>query len=86
MAKESMNDLVKRIVGEICAQKPELKINRPFNIVLYDPLGQRMNGIMKSEKNLQDAVRTFFEQLEKEPTYVGEILFYSPIKTVVYKK
>lgn len=86
MAKESMNDLVKRVVSEICSKKPELNIQRPFNVVLYDPQGQRMNGVMKSEEGLARAVRTFFEQLEKEPTYVGEILFYVPVKTVVYQK
>jgi hypothetical protein len=86
MAKESIEDLVKKVVEEICENNKNLDINRPFSIVVYDPQQPRELGLMATRDSLKSAVRTLYQWTEREPLHIGEILLYKPKTKVIYTK
>lgn len=86
MATENIDDLVKRVVGEILEENQDLTANQPFNIVVYDARWLRIHGIFITHNSLPQAVRDLYKNLQLEPKYEGEILLYKPKLRVVYKK
>lgn len=86
MTRESLEDIVKKIIEEICQNHKSLDITKPFSIVVYDPLRSRMEGLNGTRDSLKNAVRTLLSWLDKEPASIGEILIYKPKTKVIYRK
>ena len=86
MTKESMENLVKRVVKEICEKNKRLDPTSPFSIAVYDPQKSRSEGLIKTCTSLKSAVYDLYTLLEKEPAYTGEIFFYRRDRIVVYTR
>jgi hypothetical protein len=86
MANESMENLVKEVMGEISEKNKGLDGSKPFSYVVYDPLRARSDGISGTRPSLEHTVRALLSLLNQEPTYVGEILVYKPHTKVFYTK
>lgn len=87
MKKESIDNLVKRVLGEICEKDKSISISVPFSIAVYDPQKTRSEGVIKTCDSLKNAIHCLYMLLEKEPTSTGEIFSYRRRRiNIVYTK
>jgi hypothetical protein len=88
MAVKSREYLIKKVVEEIHNDSRNLNLDphRSFHVFIHSPKLPREFGFGTDQIGLEVAVEKLLKMMDTEPTYVGQILYYRPIRRIVYEK
>lgn len=81
MVKKKLENAINNAFSEICKNNPDMNVEQPFSISIYDPNLGKMYGYSTTRTTLKVAITALFHCLEMNPGYTGEIWKYRKSKS-----